>query len=97
MLSSILLSSLLLSTTPPKIIKPIEISPYDVSPSTEGTAIVECKIDELGEGGEVNIVDTFDITINPLIEKAVRRMKFEPALQNGNPVRVMYSLPIRFE
>ena len=97
MLLNILLSSLLFITKEPEVIKPIEIKPDDVSPSQIGLAIVEFVIDKSGEVGEVNVIDTFDLKIIPLLEEAVRRMEFKPGMQNGVPVEVRYRLPIEFK
>ena len=97
MLLNILLSSLLFITKEPEVIKPIEIKPDDVNPSQIGLAIVEFVIDEQGRVGEVLIIDTFDLKIIPLLDQAVRRMEFEPGLQNGVPVEVRYRLPIEFK
>ena len=43
------------------------------------------------------IRDTFDISLNSVIIDKVRQTTYHPALQNGIPVKVKYSLPIVFK
>ena len=84
-------------TKSPEIIEKFYLNEYEVRHTVKenrGRVIVNFTIDEKGKVGKINVVDTFDIRLNPVVRKAVRKMKFSPAYQNGRPVRVKYSLPI---
>jgi TonB family protein len=92
-------------TQQPQITKPFRIT-YEDLPYTNanyflteigGSVLVEFTIDENGEVVKPEITDTFDIKLNDAIIDRVMRIEFEPALQNGIPVRVRYKLPILFK
>ena len=40
------------------------------------------------------VKDTFDISLNETVLDAVKQLRFVPAYQNGQPVKVKYNLPI---
>ncbi len=86
-------------TKEPKVIKEFYLSAQEVIRHTEerGRVTVNFWIDKAGEVGKIQVVDTFDIKLNPTIEDAVRSMKFHPAIQNGVPVPIRYMLPIVIE
>ena len=99
-------NSLLTESQEPTVIKPFSLSYEDFNhyPSTlkkllfdGGSVLVHFVIDETGNVVETQIVDTFDIILNEVIIEKVNELKFEPASQNGRPVRVKYSLPILFQ
>jgi TonB family protein len=97
LLNILLSTNLLLGVTKvPEIINDFDLSRDEVIEKTNmrGDVVVEFLIDKMGKVGKINVVDTFDLRLNPAIEDAVRRMKFSPALQNGKPVPVRYKLPI---
>ena len=84
-------------TKEPKIITNFWLDTEEVRHTVEesrGKVNVEFTIDEEGKVGKINVVDTFDIRLNPIVRKAIRKMTFSPAYQNGRPVKVRYSLPI---
>ena len=54
-------------------------------------------VDERGKVINPEIIDTFDIELNDAIIDRVMAIKFNPAKQNGRPVRVQYNLPILFQ
>ncbi len=87
------------NTKEPKVIKEFYLSAQEVIRHTEerGKVIVNFWIDKAGKVGKIQVVDTFDIRLNPTIEDAVRSMKFRPAIQNGVPVPIRYMLPIVIE
>ena len=62
-----------------------------------GMINVEFDIDE--EGNVINpiIIDTFNVSLNDVVLDKVRQSKYYPATQNGVPVKVKYSLPIKFK
>ena len=88
----------------PQITKPFKIT-YDDLPYTnvnkflrdKGTVLVEFTIDEDGVVVKPEITDTFNIEYNSAIIVRVMRIQFEPAKQNGKPVKVRYKLPILFK
>ena len=51
----------------------------------------------MGEVENPVIVDTFNLSLNDVILDKVRQSKYYPALQNGRPVKVKYTLPITFK
>ena len=63
----------------------------------KGKILVSFFVDEDGEVTNPQIVDTFNTILNDAIINRVLSIKFEPAKQNGRPVRVRYSLPILFK
>lgn len=63
---------------------------------TPGLVMVKCTIDEQG-----NVVEpTVEKSSNPAFEKAaveaLKKWKFKPAKQDGNPVATKVSIPIKF-
>ena len=92
-------------TQQPQVTKPFQIT-YEDLPYTnvkyflsnlEGSVLVEFIIDENGDVIQPEITDTFNLELNDAIIDKVMRIKFEPALQNGIPVKVRYKLPILFK
>ena len=84
----------------PKQIVPFKLSyedlPYKNDNNLKGSVLVQFVIDEEGRVIEPEIVDTFNIELNSTIIDKVMAIKFEPALQNGKPIKVRYNLPILF-
>ena len=89
----------------PQVTKPFHIS-YEDIPDTgvnkylsdmKGSVLVEFTINEYGQVTKPEITDTFNIKLNDAIIDKVMRIEFEPALQNGQPVKVRYKLPIMFK
>ena len=85
----------------PKVKRPFRLGYHDLRiPDTtdiKGRVIVSFFVDEDGEVTNPEIVDTFNTILNDAIIDRVLAIKFEPAKQNGRPVRVKYSLPILFK
>ena len=54
-------------------------------------------INEHGVVVEPEIINSFDVFLNEVIIDKVKQIEFQPALQNGRPIRVKYSLPILFK
>jgi len=87
----------------PKEKVPFELSYYDIQKKVHdvnfegGKISVEFEINELGEVENPVIVDTFNLSLNDVILDKVRQSKYYPALQNGRPVKVKYTLPITFK
>ena len=85
----------------PKITTPFQIDYTDLpSPDTSkyrGKILVKFVVDERGKVINPEIIDTFDIELNDAIIDRVMAIKFNPAKQNGRPVRVQYNLPILFQ
>jgi len=63
----------------------------------KGKVVVSFFVDEDGEVSNPQIVDTFNTKLNHAIIDRVMAIEFEPAIQNGRPVRVRYQLPIVFK
>jgi len=86
----------------PKAKIPFELNYYDIrqgiyEASGTGKIIVEFYINEAGEVENPIIIDTFNVSLNDVILDKVRQSTYYPAIQNGKPVKVKYSLPIQFK
>tara|TARA_R100000152_G_C6655479_1_gene95886 strand:+ start:253 stop:645 length:393 start_codon:yes stop_codon:yes gene_type:complete len=85
----------------PKMTSPFEIDyldlPYPDTSKYKGKVLVKFIVDERGKVINPEIIDTFDIELNDAIIDRVMAIKFNPAKQNGRPVRVQYNLPILFQ
>jgi hypothetical protein len=84
----------------PKI--PFEITYYDIRKKihadyTGGKVLVEFYINKKGQVENPIVKDTFDVNLNDVILDKVRQQQYYPALQNGRPVKIKYSLPIVFK
>ena len=62
-----------------------------------GRIVVDFFINEKGDVENPVIKDTFNIDLNEVVLDKVRQSKYIPALQNGRPVKVKYTLPIVFK
>ena len=62
-----------------------------------GKVLVKFTVDENGKIVKPYIIDTFNVELNDAIIDRVMAIKFEPATQNGRPVKVKYQLPILFK
>ena len=84
----------------PKIKKPFTLDythlPISDTSDIRGKILVSFFVDEDGEVTNPQIIDTFNTYLNPIIDR-VMAIKFEPAIQNGRPVKVRYQLPILFK
>ena len=85
----------------PKIKKPFTLDyhhlPIKDTSDIKGRIVVSFFVDEDGEVTNPQIVDTFNTYLNHAIIDRVMAIKFEPAKQNGRPVKVRYQLPILFK
>ena len=85
----------------PKQIVPFKLSyedlPHRGVTDFKGSVLVQFVIDEDGKVVHPEIIDTFNIFLNSAIIDKVMAIRFEPAKQNGKPVRVTYNLPILFK
>ena len=106
-MSLLLMGSLIAQDLPtgksrqPKVKKPFNLSYIDIehidTTSFVGNVLVEFTVDKQGKVIEPNIIDTFNIKLNETIIDKVMCIEFKPALQNGQPVKVKYKLPIMFK
>ena len=85
----------------PRIKTPFRLDYYHLpmkdTSDIKGKVVVSFFVDEDGEVINPQIVDTFNTYLNPAIIDRVMAIKFEPAKQNGVPVKVRYQLPILFK
>ena len=89
------------TTAEPNPIVPFQLS-YEDIPMIEkldlrGSVLIQFTIDEHGKVIKPEIVDSFTKMLDNVVIEKVMSLKFEPALQNGVPVKVRYSLPILFK
>lgn len=85
----------------PRIKTPFRLDYYHLpmkdTSDIKGKVVVSFFVDEDGEVSNPQIVDTFNTKLNSTIIDRVMAIEFEPAIQNGRPVRVRYQLPIVFK
>ena len=88
-------------TRPPKAKTQFNLSYYDLpkidTTEIRGKVLVSFSVDEDGRVIQPEIIDTFNMKLNEAIIDKVMAIEFEPAKQNGRPVRVKYQLPILFK
>ena len=86
-------------TRPPEQIIPFRLTYEDVKDVGEvmGQILVSFIVDESGKVIDAEILNTFDTELIPIVLDKVLQMEFNPALQNGYPIRVKYNLPILFK
>ena len=84
---------------PPEQIIPFRLTYEDVKDVGEvmGQILVSFIVDESGKVVDAEILNTFDTELIPIVLDKVLQMEFNPALQNGYPIRVKYNLPILFK
>ena len=85
----------------PKMKRKFNLSYYDLpkidTTEIRGKVLVSFSVDEDGRVIQPEIIDTFNMKLNEAIIDKVMAIEFEPAKQNGRPVRVKYQLPILFK
>ena len=86
-------------TRPPEQIIPFNLTYEDVRDIGEvmGQILVSFIVDESGKVIDAEILNTFDTDLVPIVLDKVVQMEFNPAMQNGYPIRVKYNLPIVFK
>lgn len=86
-------------TRPPEQIIPFNLTYEDVKDIGEvmGQILVSFIVDESGKVIDAEILNTFDKDLVPIVLDKVVQMEFNPAMQNGYPIRVKYNLPIVFK
>ena len=102
MITSIIIAK---DTRPPEQIIPFRLTYEDVRDignwltNTEvmGQILVSFIVDESGKVIDAEILNTFDKELIPIVLDKVLQMEFNPAMQNGYPIRVKYNLPIVFK
>lgn len=61
-----------------------------------GLVMVKCTIDEQGNVSETSIVKSSNEAFDKFAVDALKRWKFKPAREGGNPVAVQVTIPIKF-
>lgn len=61
-----------------------------------GVVTVNCLVDEKGNVTESHIEKSTNEAFDKSALDAVKRWKFKPARQDGNPVPIRVSIPVRF-
>ena len=62
----------------------------------QGMVIVEAVIDEQGQVASVRLVRGLPMALDQAALEAVQQWRFKPALLNGHPVKVFYTLTVNF-
>ena len=84
----------------PKPIKPFELYGNDIPKHIKnpvGKMEVQFDINENGEVENPIVIDTFNLELNDVVIDKVKQSKYEPAIQNGRPIKVRFKLPIIFK
>ena len=87
-------------TKQPVPIIPFELYYEDIPTDIKrlnGQIKVEFDINENGDVENPNVIDTFNIELNSVVIDKIKQAKYQPARQNGRPVRVRFQLPIQFK
>ena len=97
-----LISAQTLETSLPKPKEPFVLTYHDIredilKKTPQGKITVDFYINERGEVENPVIRDTFNIALNEVVLDKVRQASYYPAVQNGRPVRIKYTLPIVFK
>lgn len=61
-----------------------------------GLVMVKCSIDVQGNVAEVEVEKSSNAAFEKPAIAAVKKWKFKPAKQDGNPVAIKVSIPIKF-
>jgi protein TonB len=71
---------------------PIELRRQGVS----GIVMVKCTVDDQGNVAETSVAKTSNEAFDKSALAAVKKWKFKPARQDGNPISVQVTIPIKF-
>jgi protein TonB len=66
------------------------------SQGINGLVMVKCTIDEKGDVSEANVIKSSNQNFDQYATDAVKKWKFKPARENGNPISVKVTIPIKF-
>lgn len=61
-----------------------------------GLVMVKCMIDEQGNVAEADVVKSSDQTFDKFATEALKKWKFKPARQDGTPIAMQVTIPIKF-
>jgi protein TonB len=62
----------------------------------EGKVILQAVVNKEGDVNEVNVLSSTNPMFNDAAIEAVKQWKYKPALQNGKPVSVYYTIRVDF-
>jgi protein TonB len=61
-----------------------------------GLVMVKCMIDEQGNVSQADVVKSSDQTFDKFATEALKKWKFKPARQDGTPIAMQVTIPIKF-
>ena len=61
-----------------------------------GLVMVKCMIDEQGNVAEADVIKSSDQTFDKFATEALKKWKFKPARQDGTPIAMQVTIPIKF-
>lgn len=64
--------------------------------SISGVVMVHCMIDSQGNVSEATVAKSTNENFDSAAVDAVKKWKFKPALEDGNPVAMAVTIPIKF-
>lgn len=71
---------------------PRELRDHGVS----GVVMVKCTVDEQGNVAETSISKSSNENFDKYAVEALKKWKFKPARQDGNPVAMQVTIPVKF-
>jgi protein TonB len=77
-------------TVPPEY--PVDLRRQGVS----GLVMVKCTVDDQGNVAETSVSKSSNEAFDKYALEAVKKWKFKPARQDGNPISVQVTIPIKF-
>ena len=82
----------------PVLVKKVEPAYPDVARRAriEGKVTLQAVVQTNGDVGEVSVLASTNPMFNESAIAAVRQWKYKPALQNGRPVAVYYTVVVKF-
>ncbi|HYP15612.1 MAG TPA: energy transducer TonB [Opitutus sp.] len=66
------------------------------SQGVSGVVMVKCTIDEQGNVSETEVTKSSNETFDKFATAALKKWKFKPARQDGTPVAMQVTIPIKF-
>jgi protein TonB len=62
-----------------------------------GLVMVKCVVDEHGNVAETNVVKSSNGGFDANAVEAIKRWKFKPATEDGKPISVSVTIPVKFD
>ena len=80
----------------PALYKEIRYPDAAIRNGVEGRVFLQFVVDESGQASDVEIMRDIGSGCGEAAAEAIKRVSFTPGIQNGNAVKVRFSLPVTF-